>query len=217
MKVRSNLKRLTILLIFTLALAACSGAQTPTAAAPQTADPSAQEQSAQHSAAGPTLAVPADGGSAAPVYAGPAWAGLVLTDARTGENFTLADFAGKTVFVHPMATWCSNCRSSQRSLRDNVYPVMDPNQFVFISLSVESGLANSTLADYAADNNFPWLFTVVTPELLAELTREFGATVSNPPSQPHFIIRPDGSNSGLLRGQPRPDALISDLNAANGA
>ncbi|KPK07150.1 MAG: hypothetical protein AMJ56_13680, partial [Anaerolineae bacterium SG8_19] len=40
----------------------------------------------------------------------PAWQQLTLTNARTGETFTLADFGGQTVFVEPMATWCSNCR-----------------------------------------------------------------------------------------------------------
>jgi hypothetical protein len=41
----------------------------------------------------------------APVNPRPDWLTLPLTNARTGETFTLADFAGKTVFVHPMATW----------------------------------------------------------------------------------------------------------------
>ena len=38
----------------------------------------------------------------------PTWQTLPLTNARTGETFTFADFAGKTVFVEPMATWCTN-------------------------------------------------------------------------------------------------------------
>ena len=37
----------------------------------------------------------------------PAWQTSILSDARTGQSFTLADFTGKTVFVDPMATWCS--------------------------------------------------------------------------------------------------------------
>lgn len=35
------------------------------------------------------------------------WRTLPLTDARTGDTFTLA---GQTVYVEPMATWCVNCR-----------------------------------------------------------------------------------------------------------
>jgi hypothetical protein len=41
----------------------------------------------------------------APANLRPDWLTMPLTNARSGETFTLADFAGKTVFVHPMATW----------------------------------------------------------------------------------------------------------------
>jgi hypothetical protein len=34
-----------------------------------------------------------------------AWLWSPLTDACSGESFTLAQFAPKAVFVHPMATW----------------------------------------------------------------------------------------------------------------
>ncbi len=35
----------------------------------------------------------------------PAWLSTALVDACSGRDFSLAGFAGKTVFVHPMATW----------------------------------------------------------------------------------------------------------------
>lgn len=38
-------------------------------------------------------------------YNGPAWTTLPLTNAHSGETFRLADFAGKTVFLKPMAIW----------------------------------------------------------------------------------------------------------------
>lgn len=33
------------------------------------------------------------------------WQDVALRDVRTGETFTFADFAGRTVYVHPMARW----------------------------------------------------------------------------------------------------------------
>lgn len=33
------------------------------------------------------------------------WQDIALRDVRTGETFTFADFAGRTVYVHPMARW----------------------------------------------------------------------------------------------------------------
>lgn len=35
----------------------------------------------------------------------PVWLTTSLTDACSDGSFDLAQFAGKTVFVHPMATW----------------------------------------------------------------------------------------------------------------
>ncbi|MFM9108758.1 MAG: hypothetical protein ACKOWF_18895 [Chloroflexota bacterium] len=34
-----------------------------------------------------------------------AWYAAPLTDACSGQTFTLAQFAPKAVFIHPMATW----------------------------------------------------------------------------------------------------------------
>jgi hypothetical protein len=45
---------------------------------------------------------PTSSDAAAPVAG---WGALPLRNARTGEMFTLNDFVGKTVLVHPMAMW----------------------------------------------------------------------------------------------------------------
>lgn len=38
-------------------------------------------------------------------YNPPDWASIELVDARTGETFSLTDYEGKTVYIHPMAMW----------------------------------------------------------------------------------------------------------------
>lgn len=145
----------------------------------------------------------------------PVWQTLQLVDARTGEVFTFADFAGKTVFVEPMATWCTNCRqqlANVRAARDQ----LNSADVVFIGLSVEVGLDNGTLAEYQQANNYDWTFAVVTREMLAELVGVFGRTVTNPPSTPHFIIRPDGSVTSLATGIEQADAIVAEIRAAGG-
>jgi cytochrome oxidase Cu insertion factor (SCO1/SenC/PrrC family) len=92
---------------------------------------------------------------------------------------------------------------------------MDPNQFVFVSLTVETNDTAADLAAYAEDEAFPWTFAVMTPDLLAALRDQFGSSIAVPPTQPHFIIRPDGTTTGLLTGNPAAEDLIADLNAAN--
>lgn len=163
----------------------------------------------------PTEAAAADA-PAAQTVARPAWQTLPLINAATGATFTLADFAGRTVFVEPMATWCTNCRQQLGNVAAARAQV-SADQVVFIALSVETNISAADLSDYAADNGFDWTFAVLTPELLEQLVLAFGRTVSNPPSTPHFIIRPDGSATELATGIESSDQIVEQLRAAGAA
>jgi cytochrome oxidase Cu insertion factor (SCO1/SenC/PrrC family) len=164
--------------------------------------------------AAPLLTPPAQ---AAPAAERPSWHALPLTDARTGQTFTLADFAGKTVYVEPMATWCTNCRQQLGVIRDEVRAQVDPERVVFVGLSVETNLAPETLAGYASTHGFDWTFAVMTPELLQELATTFGRTVTNPPAVPHFVIGPDGTTGDLSTGHKSADQLLAILGMAGAA
>ena len=140
----------------------------------------------------------------------PAWQTTKLTDARTGKTFTLADFPGKTVFVENMATWCTNCAQQLRYVKE-AQAKLDPNKVVFIGLSVESDLKPADLASYAdkAGLNFP--FAVLNAEQLKHMVDAFGFTAINPPSTPHFVIKPDGTVSKLMTGYEDANALVKSL------
>lgn len=144
-------------------------------------------------------------------YQGGAWTQMELTDVGTGETFTLADFAGRTVLVHPMATWCTRCLANQRTIRASVVPELDNERFVIVSLSVEPFEDRESLAQYAINNNFDWVFAVVSNEILGELITTFGSTVANPPAQPHLIIYPNGTSDGLITGGIDPFELLPQL------
>lgn len=140
----------------------------------------------------------------------PAWQTMALTDARTGETFTLADFAGKQVFVETMATWCTNCRQQLGNVKSAVAQA-DGDQAVFIAISVETDLAAQTLAQYADNNDFGWTFAVATPELVRALADTFGPTIANPPATPHFWIYPDGAHSELVTGYESGEEILAQL------
>jgi len=133
-----------------------------------------------------------------------------LVDARTGDVFTLADFAGKTVFVEPMATWCTNCRGQLGRVAQARFD-LDPEQHVFIALSLETGLSNERLANYADSLGFDWTFAVITPTLLGDLVDEFGRSIGSAPNTPHFVIRPDQTFTDLSTGSKQPDQIVQEM------
>ncbi len=141
-----------------------------------------------------------------------AWQKIALTNVRTGETFSLADFAGKTVFVEPMATWCTNCRRQLTNVSSARAEFGE--DVVFVALSVETNVSNDDLKAYTESTGFDWVFAVATPELLQELVALYGQTITNPPSTPHFIIRPDGSTTDLVTGIEGVEAIVSQIKNA---
>ncbi|MBP6470194.1 MAG: TlpA family protein disulfide reductase [Chloroflexi bacterium] len=142
----------------------------------------------------------------------PAWQTIALTNAQSGETFTLGGFAGKTVFVEPMATWCTNCRQQL----GNVAQIREQfgDDVIFIALSLETNLSHEELARYAADQGFDWHFAVMTPEMLQSLAETYGRTITNAPSTPHFIIRADGTYTDLKTGVDSPEQLVQFIQGA---
>ncbi len=177
----------------------------------QTATPAAPTQEPIATAAQPTTAAPPEGSAAER----PVIQTLPLTNVHTGETFTLADFAGRTVLVEPMASWCTNCRAQLR----NVVQANDQlgEEYVFVGLSVGENISDSELAEYVDQQGFDLIFAVATPDMLNELTSNFGRASITPPSTPHFIIRPDGSMTELFTGARGADALVALLTEASGA
>lgn len=140
------------------------------------------------------------------------WQQVALTDVRSGESFTLADFAGKHIFVETMATWCSNCRQQLNNVAQ-ARTQLSGDDVVFIALSVETNLAAGDLAQYQQNQGFDWTFAVATPELLQMLADDFSRAILNPPSTPHFIIYPDGTIGDLVTGIESADQLLTSLNS----
>ncbi len=146
----------------------------------------------------------------------PTWQTVTLTNAASGNSFTLADFPEKTVFVELIATWCSNCRAQQGQVRAAREQLGEDN-YTFISLSVEPNDTTSGLGEYAVSENFPWIFATAPTEMVQALVEQFGRTVTNPPSTPHFVISPSGAISQLMTGMHSAEQLVAELSAAAGA
>ncbi len=209
------MRRLVIpLLVLLTAACATAPAATPTAeqAAVQATDVPATDVPA--TAVPATDIPPTDAPAAQSAMERPAWQTIQLTNARSGETFTLADFAGKTVYVEPMATWCPLCRGQQQRVVSVYNDLGQGGDTLFISLSVGENIGDADLAAYAEREGFGWTFAIASPEMMAALSDAFGRVILSPPSTPHFIIYPDGRVSDLTTGSESSDSLRAALTSA---
>jgi len=144
-----------------------------------------------------------------------AWLDHPLRDAATGEAFTLRDYAGQALLVETMATWCGSCRRQLGHLREARATLEAAGiPVAYVVISVERGLPDAALADYAEDRAFPFRFAVADDAMLGLLVDAFGRGVLNPPSTPHLIVAADGAVGPLRTGFASPDDLVALLTAA---
>ena len=157
-----------------------------------------------------TTAAETDETAAQPADA-PAWLTAELTDACSGETFALADFAGKTLYIEPMATWCVNCHAQMTRVKDAaaMLPEEARGSVVLVALSSEVDLPRETLAQYAVDNDFPFIFAVVSAEMLRAMVDALGQEVTVPPATPHLIVAPDGTVGPLRTGSTSTEDLLT--------
>jgi thiol-disulfide isomerase/thioredoxin len=141
----------------------------------------------------------------------PAWMMTELTDACSGESFALTDFTGKTVYVEAMATWCPPCRDQLARVKEAVaqVPEEDREEIVVVALSSEVDLPRETLAEYAASNDFPFIFAVMPTEMLQSMADELGQEIAVPPATPHLIVAPDGTVGEIRTGSESPEDLLA--------
>lgn len=171
--------------------------------------------------AGLFLAAGATGATAQSADAAPAiaWLGVELTDVRTGETFTLAQFAEKPVLLETFAVWCSICTNQQRQIDALHAEVGDA--VVSIALNTDPNESQTQIVRHLDRHGFDWRYAVSPVELSRSLRDEFGVSVLHPPSAPVILICPGQTERTLLqRGVKQPAFLqerIAACPAADGA
>lgn len=116
------------------------------------------------------------------------WLTTPLEDVRTGEEFTISQFAVPTV-VHTYATWCGTCRRQHEefvSLKEAV-----GEDVVVVDLNVDSSESASAVRAHATRNGFDWRFAVLSDSFIEALVEEFGRSVVSPPQSPVIVVCPD--------------------------
>lgn len=145
----------------------------------------------------------------------PEWQTIELTDARTGETYSIADLHGCVVYFETMATWCPNCKQQLGNVAA-AYDQLDKDKVVFVAVSIETEISADDLAAYADENGFAFIFSVADADILKAISDEFGRESLVPPSTPHVVINPDGTFGDLKTGFSSADEIVAMVEAAMG-
>jgi thiol-disulfide isomerase/thioredoxin len=142
-----------------------------------------------------------------------AWTTAELTDACSGETFALADFAGKTVYIESMATWCPPCLDQLVRVKEAAEQIPEDEQgdTVFVALSIEVDLPRETLAEYATANDLPFIFAVMPADMVQAMADDLGQEIAIPPATPHLIVAPDGTIGEIHTGGASAEDVLALL------
>jgi hypothetical protein len=193
---------LSLLLATPFVAAACTAAASEVA----TPEPVASTPVASALASAPPA-------TAAPAAEAATWLDIELTDAETGEVFTLASLAGNVVAIEPMAIWCSNCKAQQDNVKA-AYADIEASGVEYISLGIDPGENPGALAKYADKRGYDWTFAQSPVELSRALSDIFGAQILSAPSTPLIVLTAEGEVAVQEFGFHGPDQLLGILGEA---
>lgn len=138
------------------------------------------------------------------------WRETALTDVRTGESFTVAQFADRPVLLETFAVWCPTCTRQQQQLvrlrarRDDVVVItldVDPNED-----------AEKVREHLETHEDFDWRYAVAPSAMTRSLIDEFGTVIANPPAAPIVRVCPDGTAKHIdQRGVKSAETLAGHL------
>ncbi|MBN1449406.1 MAG: TlpA family protein disulfide reductase [Anaerolineales bacterium] len=219
MKSRNTL--LSLVLLLAVLLTACGSTATSDAMMEKPED-AMMEEKPEETMAEPTHDTMMDDAMATPeammddkgegeMREAPAWFDTALTDARTGQTFSINDFKGKVVLVETMAIWCSNCLKQQGQVKALHEKLGARDDFVSIGLDIDPNENIEALKSYVEDKGFDWLYAVPSADVSREIASLYGDQFLNPPSTPIVVIDRHGNAHSLPFGIKSADDLMQAI------
>ncbi len=217
MKTKQVLFNMVLLMAFLVS--ACSGAATPTAdtmmekvvptaeAMMDKATPTADAMMDKETPT-PDAMMSKETPAADAMMEAPAWYSASLTNASTGQAFTINDFKGKVILVEAMAIWCPTCLKQQEQVKALQTSLGQRDDFVSIGLDIDPNEDLVSLKSYVENNGFDWLYAVSNADVSSELSSLYGDQFINPPSTPIVIIDRHGEAHLMPFGLKSADELL---------
>ena len=141
----------------------------------------------------------------------PSWFNAPLTDASTGQIFSINDFKGNVVLIETMAIWCSNCLKQQGQVKMLHKQLGTRDDFISIGLDIDPNENNDALKSYVESKGFDWLYAVPAADISREIASLYGDQFLNPPSTPIVIIDRHGEAHPLPFGIKSANDLIQAI------
>ncbi|MBE0671130.1 MAG: hypothetical protein IH588_11120 [Anaerolineales bacterium] len=204
MKTKHILFRLIVLTAFLIA--ACGG--NPTTKAMMESTPNAMMS---HETPTADAMMPKETPSTESMMESPAWFGMSLTNAHTGESFTIQDFKGKVILVETMAVWCSNCLKQQTQVKVLHGLVGNRDDFVSLGLDIDPNEDVSKLKSFIEGQGFDWLYSISPADVSREIASLYGDQFLNPPSTPMLVIDKHGVAHPLPFGIKSAEELLQAI------
>ncbi len=134
-----------------------------------------------------------------------------MTDVRTGQPFTMSEFAGKVVLLETMAQWCPTCERQENEVKKLHELLGNPEDLVSISLDVDLHEDEASLKQYAERLGYDWILAVAPLEVARALGNLYSAQYLNPPASPMLIIDKNGNVFGLPLGLKSAESLKNTI------
>ena len=136
-----------------------------------------------------------------------------VTNAFTEEDFTLSNFAGRTVLMQGMGLRNSEDAIPTLEAMQQIIAELGVEDYVYITFFPEVSARAVPIATFADENGFDWLF-INSNQLGFALRRQYDAVAASGGSLPRFYIGPNGELSELETGPIEDvDAVIEQLRA----
>jgi len=103
-----------------------------------------------------------------------AWTKVSMTDAVTGEQFSIDELAklGKPVVLHTFAVWCPACSMQLRETER--FLAAEPDAFTLVGIDLDPNENQDMVKRHLEKNNLPGRYASAPTELTRGLVETFG-------------------------------------------
>lgn len=138
----------------------------------------------------------------------PAWYSVSLTDAHTGQDFSIESLKGKVILVESMAVWCSKCLTQQGHVKTLHETLGHRDDFVSVGLDIDPNEDLDQLKFFVEAQGFDWLYAISPADVSRDLSSLYGAQFLNPPSTPIVVIDRHGEAHPMPFGIKNTEELL---------